>query len=110
MGDLFVNASFTPAASNITKPTTRRAIVFVDDPAKMLIIAGKGTKKAGPQFLSLSLKPSNTIITPPTIRHKPTKSKSWQCSLKLRPWWGLRLRKKNRMPAAMPPVGLAQSG
>jgi hypothetical protein len=34
MGDLFVNISFTPPANNITKPTTRRAIVFLDDPAR----------------------------------------------------------------------------
>lgn len=33
IGDLFVNISFTPPAHNVTNPTTRRAMVCLDDPA-----------------------------------------------------------------------------
>lgn len=59
----------------------------------------------GSQPVSLLLNPSNKQTTPPMMTNKPMKSKSLTCSLKERPWCGLRLRVKKRITAANPPVG-----
>lgn len=61
----------------------------------------------GSQLVSLKLNPSNRQTTPPTINPSPMKSKSSMCSRRVLPLWGFKLRKKNKRPAAKPPVGLA---
>ena len=61
------------------------------------------------QLVSLSSKPTSKSTTPETIKNKPTKSNSLRCSFKDFPLCGLRLRKKNRRTAAMPPVGLSHT-
>jgi hypothetical protein len=58
------------------------------------------------QLVSLLLNPINKQITPAMTNTSPTKSNSWTCCSRVLPWWGLRLRKKNRIAAAAPPVGL----
>ena len=88
MGSRDVNHSLMPAQTRRHPPTTRSAIVF-----------------ASSHLFSLKLKPSNKQMTPPTMRKRPTKSKSATNVRKGTRWRGLTLRNKNRMRDEMPPVG-----
>ena len=89
------------------KPTIRKDNVLAELPADIAVnIMLLGGIIAHLQLSTLSLNPTNTSVTPATIRNKPMKSKSATFSLNVRPLWGLRLREKNNIALAMPPVGL----
>ena len=110
MGERLVYTSFTAPAKITTHPTTRSAMVDADDPRyKSKIQSAQSSDPSYSQLVSLWLKPTSTSTTPETNKNNPTKSNSLRCSLKVLPWCGLRLRKKNRRAAAKPPVGLPQS-
>ena len=89
IGDRLVCSSFTVHIPRRTTPMTKRAIVCGDD-----------------QLVSLKLKPNNRQITPAMTRKRPKKSNSRMCCSNVRPWCGLRFKKKNSTTPATPPVGL----
>jgi hypothetical protein len=63
-------------------------------------------RRSDTQLVSLLLRPIRTQTAPPINRARPKKSNSFTCCLSVIPLCGLRLRKKNKIRPAMPPVGL----
>lgn len=107
MGDRVVNTSLIAPAISNTQPTTRSEIVDADDPEEDIDeSAGDFSIPSHSQLVSLKLNPTSRQTTPPTIKPSPIKSNSLLCCRRVFPLCGFKLRKKNRMAAATPPVGL----
>jgi hypothetical protein len=87
-------------------PTHRRAMVSADDPYDKLSEHGRIERWSDIQLVSPLFRPIRKQTVPANNRPNPRKSKSFMCSWSVLPLWGFRLRKKNRMTPAMPPVGL----